>query len=143
MLETLDILHGITKIVAFACSTFSCITEEPSPSRGGVREATQHALILTKRDILSKKNEGVSGEIICYAQDPVYSSLDKKILEKSDIMILDNPMGFLEVDESTVVLSFCPDVCVRQVVCDIARPAMMIWDSIRWDEDEMAPEMRR
>ena len=128
---------GITKIVAFACCTFSCITQKPFSARGVVRSAVQHALILTLRDILSETNGGPSEEIICYAQDPIYSNLDKSILEQSGIKILDDPEGFLEVDESTVVLSFCPNVCVRQVVTDIARPAMMIWDRIRWNEDEM------
>ncbi|KAE9367475.1 hypothetical protein N431DRAFT_561440 [Stipitochalara longipes BDJ] len=143
ILESTKIPVGITKIVAFACSTFSCIFPKPYYSRGGARPATQHALILTLLDILSKKNDGVARNITCYAQDPIYSSLDKEILQQSGIQILDDPVGFLEVDESTVVLSFCPNVCVRQVVCDIARPAMMIWDSIRWNEDEMSEELGR
>ena len=137
MLETIEMPLGITKIVAFACGTFSFIASEPSLERRFVREATQHALILTLRDVLSKTNDASSREITCYAQDPFYSSLDKDILEKYNIRILDDPAGFLEVDESTVVLSFCADVCVRQVVCDISRPAMMIWSNIKWDVDEM------
>jgi hypothetical protein len=134
---------GITKIVAFACRNFSrIIIKKRHSSRGLVRPATQHALMLTLRDILSKKDGGSSGEIECYAQDPVYSSLDKSILEQSGIKILSDPEGFLEVDESTVVLSFSPNVCVRQVVTDIARPAMMIWDKVQWSEDEMDGESR-
>lgn len=35
------------------------------------------------------------------------------------------------------VLSFCPNVCVKQVVADIARPAMMIWGPIQWGENKM------
>ncbi|KAN0095653.1 hypothetical protein V8E51_016364 [Hyaloscypha variabilis] len=143
ILDAAKIPVGIAKIVAFACGTFSYISQKPVHSRGISRAATQHALILTVRDVLGKKKDGGSGEIVCYAQDPVYSELDKEILQQSGIQILDDPAGFLEVDESAVVLSFCPNVCVRQVVCDIARPAMMIWDSVILDEDQMEEGRRR
>jgi hypothetical protein len=143
ILDAAKIPVGIAKIVAFACGTFSYISQKPVHSRGISRAATQHALILTVRDVLGKKQDGGSGEIVCYAQDPVYSELDKEILQQSGIQILDDPAGFLEVDESAVVLSFCPNVCVRQVVCDIARPAMMIWDSVILDEDQMEEGQRR
>ncbi|KIW16836.1 hypothetical protein PV08_04026 [Exophiala spinifera] len=104
--------------------------------RGRTRSAFQHALILTLRDILSKRHESVN-DIKCYAQDPFYTDIDREVLERSGITVLNNPQGFLEVDDSTVVLSFCPDVPVRQVIAEIALPAMMIWDKIRFFENEL------
>jgi hypothetical protein len=133
---------GITKIVAFACGPFLRIIPEPQCSRGSVRSATQHALIFTLLDILSKNNVRVSEEIKCYAQDPAYSAIDKSLLEQAGVKVLVDPEAFLEVDESTVVLSFCPNVCVRQVVADIARPAMMIWDTVSWDKNEFEGEAK-
>lgn len=52
------------------------------------------------------------------------------MLAELDMTVLDNPRGFLEVDESTVVYSLAPEVAVRQIVADIARPALMIWDKV-------------
>ena len=49
-------LPEITKVVAFACGDFLSITTKPWNARGDVRAATQHALILTLRDILIKQN---------------------------------------------------------------------------------------
>jgi hypothetical protein len=127
---------GITKIVAFACGRFSRTAPDPLYFRAGVRSASQHALIFTLRDLLTKMNVSDPKIIKCYAQDPAYSAIDKSLLEQVGVKILDDPAAFLEVDESTAVLSFCPNVCVRQVVTDIARPAMMIWDPISWDKNE-------
>jgi hypothetical protein len=133
---------GITKIVAFACGPFSRIIPEPHYCRGSIRSATQHALIFTLRDILSKGSGEVPDEIKCYAQDPAYTAIDKSLLEKAGVKVLNDPEAFLEVDELTVVLSFCPNVCVRQVVADIARPAMMIWDSVSWGKNEFEGEAK-
>jgi hypothetical protein len=47
---------------------------------------------------------GNSGGITCYGQDPVYSDVDRAVLEQSGITILNDPEAFLEVDDSTVVI---------------------------------------
>ena len=67
----------------------------------------------------------------CYAQDPVYEDVDRRVLGELGMTVLDNPRGFLEVDESTAVFSLAPEVAVRQIVVDIAKPALMIWNKVR------------
>jgi hypothetical protein len=114
---------GIRKIVAFACGTMAHKEDIAESSK------LQHALIIFIRDFLSAR-DGAQAEILCYAQDPAYSEIDQNILAGSNITIIDDPRGFLEVDETTVVISFSPDVPVRQIIADIARPALMIWDRI-------------
>jgi hypothetical protein len=79
--------------------------------------------------------------IKCYAQDPAYTATDKSLLEQAGVTILNDPEAFLEVDESTVVLSVSPSVCVRQIISEIARPAIMIWDPIKWDKNEMEAKL--
>lgn len=105
------------------------------------RSAYQHALILTLRDILSERQDQGT-EIACYAQDPFYTDIDKDVIEQSGITVLNDPQGFLEVDDSTVVLSFAADIPVRQIIADIAQPAMMIWDRIEFFEDELTKSLK-
>ena len=95
-------------------------------------QAFQPALLLTSKDILAsgKGNEG----IICYAQDTLYKDIDRAVLKKAGIAILDDPEAFLEIDESSAVISCGPDIPVREIVSDIARPVVMIWDRFMDDE---------
>ncbi|KAG8158125.1 hypothetical protein KVR01_011886 [Diaporthe batatas] len=101
-LMTSIVLEKTTKIVAFACCTMSLHLS------WGHNSITQHALILTVKDILQKKNVNLDQEIKLYAQDPVYTDVDKAVLEADGIHMLDDPYGFLEVDDSSIVISFSP-----------------------------------
>ncbi|KAK3935943.1 hypothetical protein QBC46DRAFT_297140 [Diplogelasinospora grovesii] len=87
----------------------------------------QHALILTIRDFLAKRGHVVQ----CYAQDPIYTDIDRQALDEHGITVLDDPKGFLEIDEETVVISQYPDIPVRQITADITRPALMIWNTVK------------
>lgn len=122
---------GIKKIVAFACSSMANLS-----STGSRSSACQHALVLQLRDFLTAREGGQNG-IKCYAQDPVYQDSDKSILEKLGITVLADPRGFLEVDETSVVLSISPNIPIRQIITDIARPALMIWNRVTDAEPRM------
>lgn len=144
-LQSLDILRQdagrIKKIVAFACGS---ITHSDERSKG--RSCYQHGLIKTLRDILTQArhdNVNLTREqreehIQCFIQDPAYTDIDRELLQDDYgvATILENPEGFLEVDDSTVVLSFGPNVPVRQIVVDIAKPAVMIWNRILDEDDD-------
>jgi hypothetical protein len=119
-------LPPIQKVVAFACSSMTWDDEARH------RCTVQHALILTIRDFLVRADRyGKPSNIKCYAQDPLYTKADTLVLQRENITVLDDPRGFLEIDEETVVLSHAPDIPVRQVTADITRPAMMIWNKVR------------
>lgn len=125
-------LPRITKIIAFACSSIS-----RDPDQTAHRAATQHALILTLRDALQSSQPGDGGgaqQIRCLAQDPAYSDADRAVLAELGITAVDDPEGFLEVDDQSAVLSFSPNVPVRQVVTDLARPALLAWDTVLTEE---------
>lgn len=127
-----ELLPAVKKIVAFACAT---ITDEERP---GPR--FQHVLMLALKRILEARQQqqarlDTPHLIPCFAQDPVYTDVDKTILAEHGVAILDDPRGFLEVDDQSAVLSFAPNICVRQIVADIARPALLIWNTVL-DEDE-------
>lgn len=128
----------ITKIVAFACSTIS------DERRRQGNSMFQHALLLTVKQILEGRQKHTSvREIQCFAQDPVYSDVDKVVLGGHGITVLEDPRGFLEVDDQTVVLAFAPDICVRQIITDLARPAVLIWNTVRSEEESFRFWSRR
>lgn len=113
-------LPRVDKVVAFAC-------HRPSVVERAERVAAEHALVLSIRDFFAQRSETVQ----CYAQDPMYEDVDRTMLGELGMTVLDHPRGFLEVDEATVVFSQAPLVAVRQIVADIARPAVMVWDKVR------------
>jgi len=135
LLASAGIPAGTNKVVAFACSTLTW-REEPGVKSNSIG---QHALALTIRDFLASQrgqHDGDGGEVGCFAQEPTYTEIDERILQEVGVTVLDDPRGFLEVDEASVVISSSPDIPLRQIVADIARPAVMIWDKVgEKDED--------
>jgi len=51
--------------------------------------------------------------------DPVNEGIGNEFLKTTGITPLDNPKGFLEADNKTLVISIHPNVSVRQVVADL------------------------
>ncbi|RFU24594.1 hypothetical protein B7463_g11739, partial [Scytalidium lignicola] len=117
----------IKKIIAFACGPMAYVDE--SNNQLTLHSTYRHLLILILKDLLNKKMRLLE-EITCYAQDPDYTEVDKSVLRESGVTVLDEPKAFLEVDDSTTMISFAANVPVKEIVLDIARPALMIWDSI-------------
>jgi hypothetical protein len=120
---------GIDKVIALACSTMTWADD------GFLRSMAQHALALTIRDLLASSqapgaDEEGAREIQCYAQDPIYTPVDEQVLSEAGFTVLDDPRAFLEIDEASVVICISPDIPARQIVADIARPAVIIWDKI-------------
>lgn len=87
----------------------------------------QHTLIsalhsrLLQRGILSAESER-------YVQDPAYTQKDRDVLSPNGFTVLDDPQAFLLLDESSVLVSIGPDIPVKQIVADICRPGMIIWN---------------
>lgn len=121
---------GIDKIVALRCSTMTWADEDSS-----LRSIAQHTVALTMRGLLASSyatgsyGEGAS-RIEGYAQDPIYTPVDEQVLRSVGLIVVDDPRAFLEVDEASVVIAIASDIPVRQIVADIAQPAIMIWDKL-------------
>lgn len=135
-------LPTVTKIVAFACATIS------NAERDVAR--CQHVLLLALKRILEarRRQQRSLGEptstkfdatppIQCFAQDPAYIDVDRIVLAEHGVTVLDDPRGFLQVDDQSAVLSFAPNICVRQIVADLARPAVLIWNTVRNEDDSL------
>lgn len=116
----------VNKIIGIACSTLDKDGGFYSPS------AWQHSMLLTLRDFFISRNKSHDqGEeaVECLLQDPLYEDADRRIFEGEEGMrIIEDPQCFLEVDDKSVVISAYPDIPVRDIISEIARPAMLIWN---------------
>ncbi|KAK0725159.1 hypothetical protein B0H67DRAFT_550781 [Lasiosphaeris hirsuta] len=121
------------KLVGFACG----VIDQYESSAMQHRALAQHVMLTGIRSFLSSLSapDGPSTpEVQCYVQDPSNTDLSKQVLHASGLTVLDDPMGFLEVDEHSVVVSIAPDVPIKQIVADLGRPAAMIWNEIHEDD---------
>ncbi|KAM7201685.1 hypothetical protein V8F33_003234 [Rhypophila sp. PSN 637] len=109
----------VRKIVGFGCGSLS--EDSKLSNRPPI---FQHTFMLTLRDLLQQK-QGVTVQVV--AQDPAYNVRHKDALSVVGIKAVDDPDGWLEVDDETIVFTVFPSVPVRQIIADIARPAAMIW----------------
>ncbi|KAF3025731.1 hypothetical protein E8E14_014335 [Neopestalotiopsis sp. 37M] len=105
----------LDKVIGLACGS---ITLGQDPNR---QSTEQHALLLTLQSHLPPGSQ-------CYIQDPSYTQVDKDVLEPMGFTVLDDPEAFLVADESSILLSIGADVPVKQIVTDICRPGIIIWD---------------
>jgi hypothetical protein len=114
--------NSLNKIVCFGLGTLGC-------SLGYIQERahTQHAVVETIAKLLKKKH---SGSVICYARDPAYDDNDKEILRSIGIESVDDPGGFLKVDENTLVISICCQKPVKQIIADVQYPGAMLWHTV-------------
>ncbi|KAJ5702666.1 hypothetical protein N7488_010214 [Penicillium malachiteum] len=121
--------HEIDNIIGFACGSIAL--------EGNEQCAVQTAVLLTVRNWLKERDE--DRRIPCYLQDPMNTDIDREVLADWDVEILDDPRGWLKVDERSVVLSVAPNVPVREIIADIARPAILIWFKVP-DKDESSTD---
>ena len=108
----------IDKVIGFGLGSMALGTD-----LNRVRHCVQHAILQSIRDLLLQRGAKKVG---CFVQDPMYQPDDKEILGNAGITVLDDPRAFLEVDENTVVVAFNPSFPLRQIIADIARPAVLI-----------------
>ncbi|KNG91420.1 hypothetical protein ANOM_000467 [Aspergillus nomiae NRRL 13137] len=130
-LATLKTTAKIRKIVCFGLGSLG--------RRCGyhcTRAHTQHAAVETMVASLAKRGLNDNQEIKCYAQDPVYDEVDQEFLRSIGITPLEDPKGFLQVDEHTLVFSVSPNVPVKQIVADLHWPAAMIWNTVTSSEKD-------
>jgi hypothetical protein len=94
-------------------------------------------VLLTVRDALSRNSEHQM-EISCYVQDPAYSDVDESLLAAYGTTVVDDPQGFLLADESSAIISCRAMVPVKSIICDITRPALLIWEMVTDDDPHCA-----
>lgn len=115
----------IDKVIGFGFGRM-VIPDDDNDDESKDKSAFLHALILSIRDILQPKRDYLC-KIDCFSEAGSYTSADEAVLQDSGVTTLTNPEGLLKVDISSVVVSSSPDMPVRQIVADISRPAVLIW----------------
>jgi hypothetical protein len=83
----------------------------------------QHSMALTIAQICCG-----NGTISLHAQDPEYTSAAEEILTKKNFKIVGHhgAGGFAEIDEESIVISAFAAAPVKQIIADLARPALII-----------------
>ena len=127
----------ITRIVCFGLGSLEGSPDHssldvPADCDGLPRRSamTQHAAALTMASVLGERLG--TGPLSILAQDPAYSLVAKQLLMDVGIEVVGGhgSLAFTHVDEDTLVFSCNPNIPVKQVVADIARPAVMIWNRV-------------
>ncbi|KAJ5761411.1 hypothetical protein N7533_003450 [Penicillium manginii] len=116
--------HEINKIVGLACGSLALPNNEQATN--------QTAVLVSVRKWLKEREK--KDDISCYIQDPMNTSVDREVLTDIGFEMIDDPRGWLEIDERSVVLSVAPNVPVKEIIADTARPAVVIWNRVP-DED--------
>jgi hypothetical protein len=132
-LATMGLSSPINKIVCFGLGTLGRLN-----TRSAARSHTQHAAVRTMVRALKARQANSTEQIRCFAQDPAYDEVDIALLRSIGITPLDDPKGFLAVDESTLVFCVSPNVPVKQIIADVQWPAAMIWNTVRPSEPDVA-----
>ncbi|KAI1075460.1 hypothetical protein F5B20DRAFT_559781 [Whalleya microplaca] len=108
--------------------------------------AVQHAAAMTMRDVLAERFG--TPDIQLLAQDPIYSQISQTVLTHMGFQIVGRhgAGGFAEIDDNTLVFNYRDVVNNREIIAEIARPAVVIteWDdqgpgsTIDYDRDAIA-----
>lgn len=122
ILDSTAVSAEISKIVAVS---LGCLTygDEARTS-----QHYQHAMIVTLRDWVKEQKNGA--DVPCYVQDPVYKDGDKAVLAEHEIQVIDDPLAWLEMDDFSIVVSISSNVPSREIIADISRPAVVIWNRV-------------
>ncbi|OJI96978.1 hypothetical protein ASPVEDRAFT_263853 [Aspergillus versicolor CBS 583.65] len=128
-LLSLDLCCKIPKVIGMACGRFTAT----SGYDWYERSAVQHALLILLKRMLEESGLGTE-QVACYAQDPVYSPADQAVMKELGIQEVNDPEGFLQMDDSSLVFCCSPNICVKQIMADMARPSIIIWCSVREDD---------
>ncbi|KAH6621611.1 hypothetical protein B0J18DRAFT_458088 [Chaetomium sp. MPI-SDFR-AT-0129] len=77
------------------------------------------------------------GRMNCFVQNPLYSESDERFLAAVGITVVPDPWGFLEIDDTTLVISLDPLLPVREIVSDIAMPAVFLCNTATWPQRDV------
>jgi hypothetical protein len=125
---------GVSNIVAFGCGSF---TDTDDYDDSNTHSSVQHASLLTIREFL-REILGDVDDVKILVQDPAYTPADKQVLQNWQITTVDDPDGFLELDDRSIVFSCSPSAPIKQIVTDICTPLMLICDTV---EEEDNPDL--
>lgn len=117
VLASVEIPFAVTKIIGLGLGPLVV------KSRVFERFVFQHALI----SVLGQKFSISSN---AYVQDPAYTQRDRNILHSAGLTVLEDPQGLLGLDEYSILVAISPNLPIKDIVADICRPGIIIWNSL-------------
>ncbi|CAG9988014.1 unnamed protein product [Clonostachys byssicola] len=115
--------HLLFKVVCFGLGSLGWSIEIEDeryvPADRVYSAIVQHAAALTIAKVIGKRLH--VGGLTVFCQDPIYNNADKRVLAESGIQVVDGRGGlaFTYIDENTFVLSYHPNIPVKQVVANL------------------------
>ncbi|KAI0407978.1 hypothetical protein F4802DRAFT_552043 [Xylaria palmicola] len=98
------------------------------PSNGCIEPPSQYfqhaAAILVARAV---REVSSAPKVDIIVQDPGLRAIDRQVLARFDIQVVHGygAVGFTMIDENTIVLSHDPTFPLREIIADLARPALI------------------
>ncbi|KAJ8129826.1 hypothetical protein O1611_g3804 [Lasiodiplodia mahajangana] len=120
ILTNIEIPFTLTKVIAVALGPFTIKSQITRHS------FIQHAFVSTIHSILVRRGT-LPASAEKYVQDPAYSSRCKDLIQSVGFTIIDDPRAWLDMDESSVLVSINADITVEDIVADLCRPGIIIW----------------
>ncbi|RWA04127.1 hypothetical protein EKO27_g10979 [Xylaria grammica] len=117
VLASVEIPFAVTKVIGLGLGPLVI------KSRVFERCAFQHALVPVLRQKFSISSSA-------YVQDPAYTQRDRNILHSAGLTVLEDPQGLLELDEYSILLTISPNLPIEDIVADICRPGIIIWNGL-------------
>ncbi|KAI3340221.1 hypothetical protein F4824DRAFT_415123 [Ustulina deusta] len=123
----------VNKVIAFGLGRIGFL--RPGPPQTFYEHAAARVIARAVGEVSSSPNVAVA------VQDPLYTDVCKKVLAEFEFDVVEGfgAKGFALVDENTVVLAHHPNFPFRQIIADLARPALIC---MRAQEPTAAAEPR-
>lgn len=131
VLSSLSMPRQIDKVFGIGCGSLEAC--EADTGLGPYNRCTiQHAFVYCLAKCLDRTRVG-NLRVARYFQDPTYTDLDEEAVRRLHAHILVDPVAYLEMDEASVVFSSDATCCVKSIIVENARPAILILDRPRND----------
>ncbi|KAL2257848.1 hypothetical protein VTK26DRAFT_9087 [Humicola hyalothermophila] len=124
IIDTISYPKNTGKIVAFGSGVVPCRQYGGTQDQFSPADTVQGALM---QMLFNRLSFYQPRDVPCFIQDRGWQYIGKHSYQLLDADLLFDPFGFLEVDETTAVIAINPDIPVRQVVTELARPAVLLW----------------
>lgn len=118
----------VNKIVAYGCGHLS----NPSNAENSIKvhDHIQHAFLLAIRDTWKEEHKGAKGSFDIYLSDPLYREIDEEVAAKFGMTVVNgdigHQIGYLLIDEFTLVVDLVSCLSIAPLVFEITRPAALL-----------------
>ncbi|OJI98864.1 hypothetical protein ASPVEDRAFT_881969 [Aspergillus versicolor CBS 583.65] len=129
VLSSLRMPRQIDKVFGIGCGSLEAYEDDTELYN---RCTMRHVFVYCLAKSLNRTRVGHPG-VARYFQDPTYTDLDEEAIRRLHAHILVDPVAYLEMDEASVVFSSDATCCVKSIIVENARPAILILDRPRND----------